>query len=98
MAKFKPIKMANLRVIKKDAIYLVNEVISDCWMFMYLNDNKNTEEAKKIVIDAIEFGDNLFEQINHYPKDDAKKHFRALNKKMLEGIDALFVRLSALNK
>ena len=53
------------------------------------------------MIDAIELGDNIFEQINHYPKDDAKttkQHFAALNAKLLEGVDALFERLSALSK
>ncbi len=90
--------MANLRVFKKDVIFLINEVISDCWVYMYLNGEKNLDEAKKIVADAVELGDNIFEQINHYPKDDAKKHFKALNKKLLEGVDALFVRLSGLTK
>ena len=90
--------MANLRAFKKDVIFLVNEVISDCWVFMYLNRNEKTDEANKIVADAVELGDNIFEQINHYPKDDAKKHFKALNQKLLEGVDALFVRLSALSK
>lgn len=90
--------MANLRVFKKDVIFLVNEVISDCWVYMYFHGDKNIDEAKKIVADAVELGDNIFEQINHYPKDDAKKHFKALNHKLLEGVDALFVRLSALSK
>ena len=90
--------MANLRSFKKDVIFLINEVISDCWVFMYLNREKNVDEAKKIVADAVELGDNIFEQINHYPKDDAKKHFKALNQKLLEGVDALFVRLSGLSK
>ncbi len=90
--------MANLRVFKKDVIFLINEVISDCWVYMYLNGEKNLDEAKKIVADAVELGDNIFEQINHYPKDDAKKHFKALNQKLLEGVDALFVRLSGLTK
>ena len=90
--------MANLRVFKKDVIFLINEVISDCWVYMYMNGEKNLDEAKKIVADAVELGDNIFEQINHYPKDDAKKHFKALNQKLLEGVDALFVRLSALTK
>ena len=90
--------MANLRTFKKDVIFLINEVISDCWVFMYLNRNDKTDEAKKIVADAVELGDNIFEQINHYPKDDAKKHFKALNQKLLEGVDALFVRLSGLTK
>ena len=90
--------MANLRVFKKDVIFLINEVISDCWVYMYMNGEKNLDEAKKIVADAVEVGDNIFEQINHYPKDEAKKHFKALNQKLLEGVDALFVRLSALTK
>ncbi|MBR5184501.1 MAG: hypothetical protein IKW15_08515 [Bacteroidales bacterium] len=90
--------MANLRSFKKDVIFLVNEVISDCWVFMYLNRDKNVDEANKIVADAVELGDNIFEQINHYPKEDAKKHFKALNQKLLEGVDALFVRLSGLTK
>lgn len=90
--------MANLRTFKKDVIFLINEVISDCWVFMYLNRDKNVDEANKIVADAVELGDNIFEQINHYPKEDAKKHFKALNQKLLEGVDALFVRLSGLTK
>ncbi len=90
--------MANLRTFKKDVIFLVNEVISDCWVFMYFNRDKNVDEANKIVADAVELGDNIFEQINHYPKEDAKKHFKALNQKLLEGVDALFVRLSGLTK
>lgn len=90
--------MANLRTIKKDVIFLINEVISDCWVYMYLNGDKNLDEAKKIVADAVEFGDNIFEQINNYPKEDTKKHFKALNQKLLEGVDALFVRLSGLSK
>ena len=90
--------MANLRVFKKDVIFLINEVISDCWVYMYFNGEKNLDEAKKIVADAVELGDNIFEQINHYPKEDAKKHFKALNQKLLEGVDALFVRLSDLTK
>ena len=93
--------MANLRVIKKDVVYLVNEVISECWVYTFFNGDKNKEEVNKIVIDAIELGDNIFEQINHYPKDDAKttkQHFAALNAKLLEGVDALFERLSALSK
>ncbi len=90
--------MANLRVIKKDVIFLINEVISDCWLFMFLNNQKNNEKAQEIIADAIALGDNLFDQINHYPKDDARNHFKAVNKKMLEEIDSLFVRLSELTK
>lgn len=90
--------MANLRTIKKDVIYLINEVISDCWVFMYLNGEKNHEEAKNIITDAISLGDNLFDQINHYPKEGTKEHFKQINVKLLSEVDALFKRISALAK
>lgn len=90
--------MANLRVIKKDVIFLINEVISDCWVFMYLNNEKKQDEAEKIISDAIALGDNLFEQINHYPKEDTKKHFQQVNKKLLTEVDTLFKRISVLAK
>lgn len=90
--------MANLRTVKKDVIYLINEVISDCWVFMYLNGEKNQEEAKNIITDAIALGDNLFDQINHYPKEGTKEHFKQVNTKLLSEVDALFKRISALAK
>lgn len=90
--------MANLRVIKKDVIYLINEVISDCWVFMYLNNDKKQNEAKQIINDAIALGDNLFDQINNYPKEETKKHFKQVNEKLLTEVDALFKRISALAK
>lgn len=92
--------MANLRVIKKDVIYLINEVISDCWMYMYLHGEKDGE-VEKIISDAIDLGDNLFDQINHYPKGSSKEtseHFKTINKKLLEEVDSLFKRISALAK
>ena len=52
--------MANLRVFKKDVVFIINEVISDCWVYMYLNGEKNLDEAKKIVADAVELGDIFF--------------------------------------
>ncbi|MBE6225846.1 MAG: hypothetical protein IJA38_00410 [Bacteroidales bacterium] len=90
--------MANLRVIKKDVIYLINEVISDCWVFMYLNNEAKQDEAKQIITDAVALGDNLFDQINHYPKEETKKHFKQVNEKLLAEVDALFKRISALAK
>ena len=74
--------MANLREIKKVVILLVNDVISDWLLFMYFNEGKNTKEAQSIITDAIALGENIFEQINHYPKDDAKAHFKNVNKKL----------------
>ncbi len=90
--------MANLRVIKKDITYLINEVISDCWTFMYMYPDKKQEEVQKIISDAIELGDDLFGQVNLYPKEGARQHFKQVNQKLLSGVDDLFKRISELAK
>ena len=56
--------MNNLRTVKKDIVYLVNEVISDCWVYLYLN-NKDKETVAGIISDAIALGDKLMADVNN---------------------------------
>ena len=44
--------MANLRVIKKDIVFLVNEVISDCWVYLQLNPECDQAPVEQIIADA----------------------------------------------
>ncbi len=96
--------MANLRNLKKDIDYLSMEVISDCWTFMYLFPDKKQEESNKIIKDAIDLRNDLIFKANHPVKDDSKKsgayrkYYRELTRTMFEQIDALFIRISELNK
>ena len=90
--------MANLRNFKKDVTYLVEEVISDCWAFMYFNPEKNAGDCNDIINDAIDFRDEMFTKINHPEKDNVKGYYKGLNRELLEKIDALFERISQLNK
>ena len=90
--------MASLRVIKKDVDYLITEVISDAWLYMYFNPEKNREEAQQIIQDTISFGNDISNKVNNPDKENTKKFYKELNKELLVGIDTLFVRISALNK
>ena len=90
--------MANLRVIKKDIVFLVNEVISDCWVYLQLNPECDQAPVEQIIADAVALGDQTFDKVNHAPKERKKAYFREANKALLEGIDSLFERLSALKK
>jgi hypothetical protein len=90
--------MASLRVIKKDIDYLVSEVISDCWTFLYINTDKKTEDVVAIMNDAIALRNDLFERVNARVKENVKAHFKAINKDLLSGVDGLFQRISALTK
>ncbi len=90
--------MASLRTIKKDIDFLVSEVISDCWVFMYINPDQKAEEAVAIINDAVTLRNELFERVNIRQKENAKKHFKLINQDLLKGVDALFMRISNLTK
>ena len=88
--------MNNLRSIKKDVIFLTNEVISDCWISLYYD--KNADEVNSIINDAIALSDKLFADINNYPKGkgEAKKFFKVVRKELITGIDGFFKRINNL--
>ncbi|MCK9305452.1 MAG: hypothetical protein PHP30_09935 [Bacteroidales bacterium] len=88
--------MANLRVIKKDIDFLVTEVISDCWGFIYANEGKKSEEAIEIMSEAVDLRNQLFSKVNSPDKSNIKKHYKAVNQELLKGVDALFVKISNL--
>ncbi len=90
--------MASLRTIKKDIDFLVSEVISDCWVFMYINPEEKTDEAVSIINDAVALRNELFERVNTKEIENPKKHFKTVSQDLLKGVDALFIRISELTK
>ncbi|MCL2502417.1 MAG: hypothetical protein FWE30_02455 [Bacteroidales bacterium] len=90
--------MASLRRLKKDIDFLVEEVISDCCTFMYLYPDKKREEAIQIIQDAVELRNRLYAKVNH-PQDNPKKlYYKAINRELLEGVDASFEKISGLTQ
>jgi hypothetical protein len=90
--------MANLRKIKKDIDYLVDEVITDCYMYLYFNPNKNAEGVEKILSAAVNFRNDLYDKINATPEKNVKQYYKSVSKEFFEGIDALFNEVSNLSK
>ena len=90
--------MASLRTIKKDIDFLVSEVISDCWVFMYINPEEKTDEAVSIINDAVVLRNELFERVKSKEIESPKKHYKAISQDLLKGVDALFIRISGLTK
>lgn len=90
--------MASLRIVKKDIDFLISEVISDCWVFMYINPDKKTDDAVSVINDAVALRNELYNRVNQRPAENAKKHFKAINMDLLKGVDELFVRVSNLTK
>ena len=89
--------MASLRRIKKDIEYLVNEVIYDCYIALYFNQEKK-DEIFGVVEDAVALRNELFEMANHpsekHNKSLVKKHYAFVRNELMERIDGLFEKLS----
>jgi len=90
--------MASIRKLKKDIDFLVQEVISDCCTFMYLYPQKKREEAIQIIEDAVELRNKLYAEVNNPQENPKKAYYKAVNKELFEGVDALFQKISELTK
>lgn len=88
----------NLRTIKKDIDFLADEVIADCCTFMYLHPDRGEDEINAIINQAVDLRNDLFDRVNH-PEDNPKKpYYRAIKKDLVEGVDALYDKISQLAK
>ncbi|HHV40306.1 MAG: hypothetical protein WCQ69_08740 [Bacteroidales bacterium] len=88
----------NLRTIKKDINYLIDELLFDCCMFMELNPGKNQEQAMEIINQAISLRDELINRVNAIREQPVKPQFRALRKDMVDTLNGLFEKVSELAK
>ncbi|MBR4801282.1 MAG: hypothetical protein IK041_00555 [Bacteroidales bacterium] len=91
--------MRNLRTIKKDVEFLVAELVDDCFIYLELNGEEKMDKVGEIIGDALDLQDDLFDKINNRnPEIKADKYYKGVTKELIEGIDALYERLSALSQ
>ncbi len=57
--------MANLRNLKKDIDYLVSEVVSDCYTYMYLHGEEKREQVVKLIEEVVYTRNDLFRRANN---------------------------------
>ena len=93
--------MASVRELKKDIDSLIFEVISDCFVFSNLHPENKTDELTGLISDAVEFRNDLIARVNNPDGKDnpkiVKAYYKSLEKDLLQGVDKLFERLSALS-
>ncbi|MDR1056324.1 MAG: hypothetical protein LBL90_11025 [Prevotellaceae bacterium] len=95
--------MASIHSLKKDIDYLISEIISDCQSYMFLHPkDKKVEDAWKIVENAIDLRNQLYERANHPDgKNDrklVKQHYSSIRKDLMQNAHNLFEKVSALSK
>jgi hypothetical protein len=92
--------MASLREVKKDIDYLVNEVISDCYTFLYIHGDKEKEQVIQIIEHVVEKRNEFFNRANNPAKGidgkQVKKHYKQIYNDLLQTADDSFSKLSGL--
>ncbi|NLA15749.1 MAG: hypothetical protein GX877_04335 [Bacteroidales bacterium] len=88
----------NLRTIKKDIRFLIDELLFDCCMFIDLNPDKNQKEAMELINQIVSLQDELISKVNAIREKPAKPHFKALRVEMVEKVNGLFEKISELAK
>ena len=93
--------MANLRDLKKDINGLTNEVISDCFLYLYIHKDKNKKEVTGIMKETLKTRNNLIYKVNHSDSGDRKKikkHFGKIRNELINKMDGYFTKLSNISK
>lgn len=93
--------MASVKSIKKDIDYLVEEVVTDCYLALYFHPDKK-DEIIKIMESAVDLRNELFSKANNpaekHNKSLVKKHYAQLRRDMFDSVDSMFSALSQLSK
>ena len=86
----------NLRVIKKDVNYLIDEFLSDAFISMSFTDDKDKSgQILDLANDALDLRDETLTKVNH-PDGERRSYYRNLTDELLGSLDVLYDRLSAI--
>jgi len=93
--------MSSIRDLKKDIDYLIYEVISDSFVFQGIHPELKEDEVSAIINDAVNLRNDLIARVNNPDGKDNPKivraYYQSVRKDLMEGVDKLFSRLSALS-
>ena len=84
----------NLRVIKKDVNFLIDEFLSDAFISLSFTDDKEkTEKIVGLANDALDLRDETLTRISH-PEGDKRTFYRNLTEGLLSTLDVMYDKLS----
>jgi hypothetical protein len=88
--------MANVRNLKKDINYVLGDIIEAVYVWEYNNTDKDTKKSESIIDEAIEIFDDLITKVNDKSVEDAKSHFKTINKELEEKGRGLIDKINKL--
>lgn len=83
----------NLRVIKKDIEYFIEEFLDDCALFIALNPDKNGADINEIIDEAVDLYNELKDKVNH-PTGSKRTYYNGIRKELFDRLDKLSEKLS----
>ncbi|MBR5850675.1 MAG: hypothetical protein IKZ12_06415 [Alistipes sp.] len=93
--------MANLRVLKKQIDYCLEEVLFDCEMAICFQPSKE-EAVSKVIEEAVAVRNELFAKAMNpaepHNKSLVRKHYSALRREIAASFSELFDKLSQVNE
>lgn len=88
----------NLRVIKKDIAFFTQEFVSDAVISLnFTEDGAKKEKIIGFINDALDLEDDTRCSISH-PEGGIKAYYRGIYENYLKALDALYDKLSELNR
>lgn len=92
--------MANLRELKKDIDFLCEQVVLDCFDYIYNTTGADKEGAFEIIGEALVLRNKLRQRANHPDGKDnsalTRKYFHQVAKDLVEGCDLCYDKLGKL--
>ena len=93
--------MANLRILKKEIDYRLEEFVFDCEMAAFVQPNKE-EAIVELMQKSVELRNVLYCKANNPAEPHnaslVRKHYSALRRDMVSSFSSMFEELSAVNE
>ena len=93
--------MANLRVLKKEIDYRLEELVFDCDMAIYFQPAKD-KEIFAVMQEGVELRNALYTKVNNPTEPHnaslVRKYYAALRQEIVNSFGELFDKLSQINK
>ncbi len=94
--------MPSRKNLKKQINELTYEVVSDCFTYLTIHEEKNRQKVLDIITEMVKYRNELIHRVNNYDKiktpKEIKSHYRKIKKDLLSAMDKSFLKLSKLSQ
>jgi len=74
--------MASIRNLKKDISFLTSELITECYIKQFVNENTDKHRLAELMVESIKFGQEFLDRTNHYSGKNNEKVVKSYFKKL----------------